>query len=204
YLRNNPGWFGNAFLTGIAAIIPVVGGIAGQGYLFEVVRYLNRKGDSSYPSFEFGRFGDYLGRGIWPVLAALLVGIPLGVLAGILEAVLSMAIHSQAVSGVVVLFEIVAMFVMVPFSLYAGLSRSLALGAMFRFLQDFYKRVAVETIVGLIVVGLINFVLYFVGILACCVGIIPAIGLITLTSAHLFHQLYQLYLARGGQPVPVR
>ncbi len=201
YLRNNPGWFGNAFLAGIAGIIPIVGVIVLYGYLFEVVRRINRKGDDSYPSFEFGRFSDYLKLGIWPFLAVFIVAFVITIVSNGLQFGLSMVVHSSAVGGIGAIFGIVELFLIVPFALHAGLSRSLSFGGMLAFLKDFYKRVLKEAILGYLALGLINFVLYFLGVLACCVGLIPVLGLVTLTTAHLFSQLYQLYLQRGGQPI---
>jgi hypothetical protein len=204
YLRNNPGWIGNAFLAGIAGIIPIVGGIVLLGYLYEVVRRILRKGDATYPSFEFGRFGDYIKVGIWPFLVFLLVGIVFGAASVAVQVGLSMVIHSSAVGGVGALFGLAEALVVLPLSLHAGLSRSLAFGPMFQFMGDFYKRLFKEAILGMLVLGLINWLLATAGILLCCVGLIPALGLMTLADANMFAQLYQLYLDRGGRPVAAR
>jgi hypothetical protein len=39
--------------------------------------------------------------------------------------------------------------------------------------------------------------------LVFCVGIYFAIGLLMFSAYHLDRQVYDLYLARGGEPVPV-
>jgi hypothetical protein len=42
------------------------------------------------------------------------------------------------------------------------------------------------------------------GLLLCCVGILPATALILVAQYHLFYQLYELYLQRGGEPIPLK
>jgi hypothetical protein len=43
-----------------------------------------------------------------------------------------------------------------------------------------------------------------IGLLVCCVGFYPATTLVMLAQAHIWFQLYQLYLARGGTPIPLK
>ena len=38
----------------------------------------------------------------------------------------------------------------------------------------------------------------------CCVGVYFAAPLVLLAQFHLWHQLYGLYLERGGTPVPLK
>jgi hypothetical protein len=42
------------------------------------------------------------------------------------------------------------------------------------------------------------------GLLLCCVGTYPATALVMLAQAHLYLQLYELFLQRGGEPIPLK
>ena len=42
------------------------------------------------------------------------------------------------------------------------------------------------------------------GLLAFFVGVFPAMAAVMLMQGHLYLQLYQLYLARGGQKIPLK
>jgi hypothetical protein len=43
-----------------------------------------------------------------------------------------------------------------------------------------------------------------VGCLLFCMGLFVAMAFLTLLQAHLHCQLYEIYLARGGEPIPLR
>jgi hypothetical protein len=46
--------------------------------------------------------------------------------------------------------------------------------------------------------------LVMVGYMVFCVGAYAAIALIFVAQAHMYYQLYELYLARGGEPIPFK
>ena len=46
------------------------------GYLFEIIEFKHRHGDDEpYADFDFNRFVEYLKRGLWPFLCALVIGV---------------------------------------------------------------------------------------------------------------------------------
>jgi hypothetical protein len=47
-------------------------------------------------------------------------------------------------------------------------------------------------------------VIVTLGLLACCIGVIPAGVIVMMASAHLVGQLYAIFLARGGEPIPLK
>jgi hypothetical protein len=47
-------------------------------------------------------------------------------------------------------------------------------------------------------------VLMIGGFMLCCVGAFPAATLALFANAHLLYQLYEVYLFRGGQPIPLK
>src|SRR6266487_3711208 len=79
YIFENPNWLVNAlwsFLCQfVAQIIPILPQMVLTGYQFEVLDDLLASRGGRYPDFNINRLGDYLGRGVWPILAALIVGL---------------------------------------------------------------------------------------------------------------------------------
>ena len=70
----HPRW-GMTLLSATACIfIPVVGPIVLIGYLIEVMEQALRTPERRYPAFDWGRFSEYLSRGVWPFLVQLVVG----------------------------------------------------------------------------------------------------------------------------------
>ena len=43
--------------------------------------------------------------------------------------------------------------------------------------------------------------IYFAGLAMLCIGIFPALGLLSGAAMHLLAQWYELFLSRGGEPV---
>jgi hypothetical protein len=202
-----------------SAIIPVVGQIIWIGYTFEVLEAIHRQPRRDYPDFDPARLMDYLKRGAWPFLAWLLsavVIVPLTlvffslfVLASILLrdavgefAAATFGVFSSIVFAVAV--GIGSITLVTPIALRAGLAQDFATGFQWGFLWDFVRRVGWP----LLAVNLFAFVVYGVadvlGMALCCVGFFPASAIAGLVQAHLLWQLYELYLARGGERIPLK
>ena len=201
----------------LCQLIPLVGPIVSLGYGYEVVEYLHRKRGRNYPDFDFNRFVKYLGRGIWPFLVLLIVSVPMMfvyflvwiMFAGVISVVgkdlnplAGIALFAAGflfVIGSQVLLALVA----VPLSLHAGLSQELAFASAWKFLCDFLKRVWQELLLVQLFLWGSSLVVTLMGLLACCVGVYPAVALILLAQHHLHFQLYELYLERGGREIPI-
>jgi hypothetical protein len=210
YVFANPKWFMNLILTAIGSIIPFVG----TGYFFDVVEALHREGDESYPTFDFGRIGKYFMRGLWPSLFGLIVGFPFGLIMMVLNIVVTIvaATLPQTVATIIsllfglVLLAIVFLFVlgMVPALLRVGFSRQLAFGETISFARDFLQRVGLTLVLAQLFMSVTMPLVFLGGMLMCCVGLIPALPLIFLAHANMTYQLYEVYLDRGGQPIPLQ
>src|SRR5215813_356252 len=76
YIFENPNWGMNVlwgFLCLLSTqLIPFLGQLVFLGYQFEVIESLCLTSGTRYPDFDISRFGDYLGRSIWPFLMMLL------------------------------------------------------------------------------------------------------------------------------------
>lgn len=70
------------------------------------------------------------------------------------------------------------------------------IGGYIRSLQPEYRR-------SFIYFQLYAIVVTFIGSLFCFIGIFPAIAVLVVAAAHFRAQLYRIYLARGGSPLPV-
>lgn len=74
YLFERSGGFVNLLLITVCQFIPVVGPIVLLGYRAEVsVALDNDPNMLRHPKFDFNRFGEYLSRGVWPFLIALIM-----------------------------------------------------------------------------------------------------------------------------------
>jgi hypothetical protein len=210
YIFENPRWVTNVLLFAVCCLIPVVGGIAALGYGYDVLASLIRRRRRTYPDFEFGRFGDYLGRGIWPFLMQLLLEVPILIVLQVLVFILVFTMPRVffslgPVPNIVYALVLAALgFLLMPLCLRAGVSRSLDLGGSFGFARDFFGRVGLQALLVYLFLMVTGSAVLFLGIILCCVGMLPAFAILTLAQMQLASQLYQVYLARGGEPIPVR
>jgi hypothetical protein len=75
-----PDWTHNLLLGSVFALIPLVGVLALQGWMCEVIQRLERSHPQPVPKLDFKDFGHYLGRGVAPFVVGLVVGMLLGLL----------------------------------------------------------------------------------------------------------------------------
>ena len=212
-IDRNGGWT-NVLLVTVCFLIPAVGPIVLMGYRAEVAEALIRDPDlRRHPLFKFDRFVEYLTRGIWAFLIALIVSIPLIIL--IMAAMMiGMALDMQAGGRggppvmTFVLYGIayaiglpLTMIFSIPMTFQAELTARFDLSGSFRFTVSFWKLVAGKALVAGVVFMVISTLLTLVGLLLCCVGIYPATAIATMAAQHLMVQLYLEYLSRGGEPL---
>lgn len=217
----SPNWMMNILCGAVCFLIPAVGPLILMGYLLEVVEWLHAKkkgGDTSeagYPDFNFNRFGEYLQRGIWPFLVTLVVSVPISLFIMILWMVLMMgvaaAIGSSVVTVIIFLLLMVLYFaaivgmniIQVPLYLRAGMTRDFAQGFSLAFVKDFVRRTKAELLWSAAFLISSGSALVTVGALAFCIGMYPAVALYMFAFNHQVEQLYELYLQRGGEPIPL-
>jgi hypothetical protein len=226
YIFENPNWAMNVlwgFLCILSTLmIPFLGNIVFLGYQFEVIQVLLATGGARYPDFDINRFGDYLSRGIWPLLVQMLVSIPLAIVAyvGVIVVILLAAAAGSAggdtagpilavfIGGVGMLamvgLFVAVMLLLVPMMIRAGLQQDFAAAFDFGWASDFVKRMWVEIILVALFVQLTGFVLVMLGFFALCVGVYAAAAIVMLAYSHLWYQLYLVFLGRGGKPIPIK
>ncbi|MFN4261527.1 MAG: DUF4013 domain-containing protein [Gemmataceae bacterium] len=224
FVFDSPKWHLNLLFGAVCQLIPVIGPIVFMGYMYQMIAVLHqRRTDQEYPDFDFNRFMPYLTRGVWPFLMSLIVLFPLGFLLGIVYAILGFTAAAMTGpagasdgEGAILLLGFLCFYVfllavifavsiaLIPMMIRAGFSQELAFGASWQFAKDFLARVWKEMVLALLFVWATSLVVIFAGMLLCCIGIYPAAALIAYASHHLYYQLYELYLERGGTLIPYK
>lgn len=223
-IHRNPDWFVNLLLMFVSAIIPVIGGIVLNGYLYETIELLHRTNGNYYPKFDFNRFVEYLLRGVGPFLIGLVLGLILsGVMLFGYIAIIASALAAGAAAdkgneaavgagvlgaiGVVVLLVFVVSFAIsffsVPLGLRGGLSTDIGQSFNFAWAIDFIKKTWLEMILVFLFQMAVGIIAALLSLLTCYLGLLVAIGYVSLVSAWLQFQLYRVYLSRGGEPIPL-
>ncbi|MCS6975700.1 MAG: DUF4013 domain-containing protein [Gemmatales bacterium] len=220
FFFQSPNWARNLLLLSLCLVIPVIGQITLSGYMFQMIERMHRRGsDEEVPDFDFNQFLEYLLRGIWPFLAdfvlSMLFTIPyllgyLGVIfvwvlqdQGVVSAELAIGVTITVV--VVVLALVILMIILrYPVVVRCGLQQDFKVGFSPGYLLSFLRLVGGEVLLSLVFILFTGLAVMAVGLMLCCVGIIPAAVLILIAQYHLFFQLYELYLQRGGEPVPLK
>jgi hypothetical protein len=223
YIFENPNWLMNVvwgFLCQLAGqFIPVVPALVFMGYQYEVIEELHKNGGRRYPDFDINRFADYLGRSVWPFLVTLILMVfvmPIMMVVGFGMMMLMVGVGASAgedvapvviIFGVfltmVVVFLLLALFstIMTPMVLRAGLAQDFAAGFDFGWATDFMRKVWLETVLAML------FMLFSVlglAMVTCGLALIVVGPMLPFVSSHLCYQLYALYLARGGTPIPLK
>ena len=220
YQLDDPEWWMTLLFVTLAMIVPLVGPIVAMGYQATVVEALARGGrNAPPPRFDFGRLADYLLRGLRIFLVRLLmtllvtpvlfVIILVGNLSGVLlfsqEQPATNLMGCMVMAVVALLFTAViygGMAVATPLSLQAAINPDLGGALDLAFVKDFLRRVGRQVIVSHLVLLLISLGAFLGGLLLCFIGIFPAMAVVMIVQAHIYGQLYALYLARGGRPIP--
>jgi hypothetical protein len=161
-------------------------------------------------------------RGLWPFLVALVVSLVLVPLVmGVIFAAMcgfgmvasggdaknlgpNLAIVVPLVALIYVALIVVLQLVMTPFLLRAGLAQDFAAAFDFSFFKRFLASTWQECAVGMLFLFVVGLGAAFVGLLMCCIGIYLTMGVAMLAQAHFHFQVYELYLARGGEPIPLK
>jgi hypothetical protein len=73
-----------------------------------------------------------------------------------------------------------------------------------KWVRDFIARMWREILLVTLFLMFSSWVVPFLGMLDCIVGLYPAAALAQFAQGHLWFQLYKLYLQRGGTPIPPR
>ena len=221
----SPNWIVN-LLWGMlavlsASVIPFVGSLLWTGYLYECVEGWLASRGTRYPDFDPSRFGDYLTRGVWPFLVQLLLWVLVwAIFAGLYVGLIvfaaiaasagdqyALVIFGAGLPVFVLLLATLLLLAMVclsPLMLRAGLSQDLAIAFNLKWWRDFLRRVGLEMVLSCLFLAITGMLMTAAGCLIVGIGSYAAWAWVTMANAHLTWQLYELYLSRGGEPIPLK
>jgi hypothetical protein len=216
----SPRWGMNLLMGGVCSLIPVIGPMVLLGWLLG--GFWGRSGyrAAEFPAFDFARFTDYLMRGLWPFLVALVVSVvfvPLMWVVCFIPLIGAQALgaggghRGSDAEGLVVLALMVGMLVVLavlgillmlvvkPLMIRAELLQDFGKAFNLRWSLDFIKRTWLECVLATMFIWLASMVLSIVGMAAFCIGIYFVSGPVYFAMAHLDRQIYQLFVRRGGE-----
>ena len=218
----SPKWGMNLLLSAVCFIIPIVGPLVLSGW--HITGFWARKEDdpAKFPDFDFGNFSKYLERGLWPFLVSLVVAaVFVPVILVVVFVVMGMfgvaagGQSNQEVGGAFVIFGmllafgiyavfiVAMMLVQVPLLLRATITQDFGQAFNLAFIKRFAGMMWKEMVLAALFMLVAGGVLIVAGMLACYVGMFATMPLVFFSWAHLQKQLYQLYLTRGGEAVPL-
>jgi hypothetical protein len=223
FITESPKWMMNVLCVSICQMIPLIGPLAVLGYQFELAEsLLRRPDDRGYLDFDFNKFVDYMKRGLWPFLTALIAGIVIGIpiMVIVLGLIFGGAMIAQAnrdagdVIGIALIGVMVVLYfvlliganmLVIPLMIRAGYCQDLGQALDFHFVKSFVQLMWKEIIITNLFLMVATIPLMLIGLLMCLVGIYLTIGVMMLAQAHLIdYQLYAIYLSRGGEPIPLK
>jgi hypothetical protein len=207
----------NLLFAAICMLVPIAGPMVLMGWAFDVLTRTPEWRWESGSDFDINKLGKYFMRGLWPFLVQLIVSIPVGLVAGMLWVFLFMGVGMSAAAsrgsatlifaifpayfiGIVVLSTLIQMLAM-PMCLRAGLTKDLGSAFAISWVLDFIKRTWGEMLLSALFMMVTGPIVFLVGLALFCVGVYPAQALVGLASYHLWFQIYDLYLERGGEPI---
>lgn len=231
-LRSDPDWLSKigvgSLLLLSSMIIPIVGQVALQGWVALTLRRAAAGHAEPLPrlDLDFDYLGKLLGSGfkafivsfLWTLPAGFLVGggvaciyigfvmsIIGGAQAGDAGAGLGFGMICLLGAGIPVLM-LLGVLLSLPAQMAvirAEVSDDLNQGLQFGEVLDMTKRVFRELLIGSLVLAAVQAAFVVVSLPLCYLPLLPSMIAIMIARAHLGAQLYQLYLERGGQPIPV-
>jgi hypothetical protein len=219
WVFESPDWKNNLLLGMVFVLIPIAGPLALSGWLCEVHQRLVRRHPNPVPKIDFSDFGTYITRGIAVFVVGLIFGIPIGILFYVFGAAAAfgaiaagsaadeplVAVGVAVVGGIFVflflfMFSVVINAAQTRAELTEDLGSALSLGKIMSYAKATFGTVLWKNITF----GIVAFGIALVGMLLCYFGLYPAIVIIQIAALHLRWQIYADYLAKNGEPIPLK
>jgi hypothetical protein len=217
----SPQWKNNLLFGAVCVLIPMIGMLVLGGWH---VTCLWARGSSEDPAkappFDFQFFVKYLERGLWPFLVSLVASLVLlPVMMVIMFSIFFLSGVFQPQQGqppdgkFFILFSgffIVQMFLQLvyqicitPLMIRATITQDFKSAFNFSFAKDFISRMWKEIVTSMIFMFGLSICMMIVTVVTCYIGLFFAMPLMIFSWHHLQKQLYQLYLTRGGNAIPL-
>ncbi len=212
-------WLANLFWACLCALLGMVliGNFVLLGYQMEIIQRRSRGGQNSIVDFDSSKFGDYLVRGILPAVVYFVIGLAVSSVTTVLMFVwmglFTALVGKNPQDGMallmllpligVVLLQIAVIFgVALPLAMRTGLANDISEGFKLNWALQTAKMMWPHMLLCLLYIFLCS-LLSMVGILFCFIGLFITTAWLQLVAADLAAQLYDIYLWKGGQPVPM-
>ena len=217
----SPKWGSNLMLGAVTILIPLVGPIVLSGWHVSAFWARgNREDPAGIPPYDFQYFGKYLERGLWPFLVAMVASLvlvpvmmclilPLGFFMGVMD---SRQGHGPSGLFIAVLIGIFCLQILLslayqilvtPLMVRATITQDFKSAFNLRFLKSFLSLTWKELLASMLFMFGVGLCLMILAVVTCYIGAIAAAPVAFFSWHHLQKQLYQLYLARGGEAVPL-
>ena len=177
---------------------------------------------AKYPDFNFDHFIKYLERGLWPFLVSLVVSLVVmpfmmilafATMGGIMTTVANSPNQEPSgpvFAGIIITFFVgyfllifVVTIVQMPLKLRAAITQDFAASFNWAFYKQFFALMWKDMLNAALFSFMAGLVLLLAGLVACYFGIFLTMPIAFFSWHHLEKQLYELYLARGGEAVPL-
>jgi hypothetical protein len=214
FIFENPRWWFVLLMGIISAIIPIIGMIFFMGYLGKMLIDCHKSKKEALPNFDLNLLGDYLKVGIWPFLGMFLPSIVVGFVFIFMNfGFMGLTIAGKENPGMFIAMILTNLiyipiflavhFVMVPCMIGGTLGQNF--GATFNkeFILDFTKKMWVDVFLVFMFLFVVGMLSMLIGGLLCCVGAYVVFPLVMIMQWHLYWQLYEEYLKRGGQKIKI-
>ncbi|MCC6648623.1 MAG: DUF4013 domain-containing protein [Polyangiaceae bacterium] len=214
-------WLSNLFLAFVFQLIPVLGQIALLGWHAEIMHRLRSGDPRPAPKLEFGDMMHYFSRGVPSFLGGIVVGMPFGFLIGVvvglggfIAGIVAGAMRIRGPEVVLVVYGLagVVMLIASPLMMIAGNAvttraeltedggKALEFGKLWSYASRTW---------GIVLIAWFGFVcmsmlIALAGLLVCFFGVYLAAVAISIARVHLRWQIYEVYLSRGGEPIPLK
>jgi hypothetical protein len=212
----SPNWMMNMLWVFVGAIFSsvFVGTLVIFGYIAEVAEARCGGKSEDWPDFTIDRLSDYIMRGLWPFLWYIIWSVPMALLVGgptMITMGLSNVLweNQQEVSATIVgviggsiaiAAFIFCMIFMAASLMSSALGNDFMKGADMPWILSYVTKMGATTFFVGFVFALVSTLLSFVGLLACCVGVLAVAPFTYLMYADTLAQLHDIFVTRGGTP----
>lgn len=217
----SPKWGSNLMLGAVTFLIPLVGPLALSGWHVSAFWVRSSREDpTEIPPYDFQYFGKYLERGVWPFLVGIVASlmllpvmlclfVPFFLLTGLMDSGRGHASGGIFIGVIIGMFclQILLMLVyhllVTPLLVRATITQDFSSAFNLRFVKSFLSLTWKELLASMLFMFGVGLCLMILAVVTCYIGAIAAAPVAFFSWHHLQKQLYQLYLARGGEAVPL-
>jgi hypothetical protein len=219
FLFKDENWQHNLLIGSVYVLIPIVGQLALLGWHCEIMQRLARKHARPIPKLEFSDLTHYLSRGITPFVMSLILSLPISliVMAVMFVGMFGGGVLVAATGEPAVMIPIYIVVFLITWVVGLGIG-VLMIGAMtraelseevgyslnFGAIFSYAGKVFWKALLANFVYGLLMGPIVMLGYAMCFVGLYPAMVIVGVGSIGLRSQIYQVYLARGGEPIQLK